>query len=245
VPVPRAQAELDEPLLLERGWGYDGGQRVPIVRGRPRTLEGYYATRSPEYPSSSLFETGSCRAFETNDAYDYVVGDATKAYHRSQLTRFLRHMVFLKPEVLVVFDVVSTPAQRRPIWLLQTVRRPQIVDGTLVVENAGGALHIARMSPTAARTRIVKVPGMAIYGKNGTGVHRYRTEVQAPPGEEHRFLHVLHMTDAGIGLNLYATACERDGELIVDVRLPHRGWRIGLHSDGEPHVEIGQVSPEE
>jgi hypothetical protein len=67
VHVPQQQAEQDEPLLRERGWGYDGGQRVPIVRGRPRTLDGYFAQHNPEYPQSSLFEAGSCLAFETRE----------------------------------------------------------------------------------------------------------------------------------------------------------------------------------
>lgn len=45
---------------------------------------------------------------ETNDRYDYVVGDVTRAYHPALgLRRFVRHLLFVKPDVLVVADEVA------------------------------------------------------------------------------------------------------------------------------------------
>ena len=45
---------------------------------------------------------------ETTDGYDYVVGDVTRAYHPALgLTRFVRHLLFLKPDVLLVADEVA------------------------------------------------------------------------------------------------------------------------------------------
>jgi hypothetical protein len=45
---------------------------------------------------------------ETNGAFDYVVGDVTRAYHPALgLRRFVRHLLFLKPDVLVVADEVA------------------------------------------------------------------------------------------------------------------------------------------
>jgi hypothetical protein len=44
---------------------------------------------------------------------DHIVGDAREAYPaRSGLTRYLRHVVFLKPDVLIVADDVATDAPR-------------------------------------------------------------------------------------------------------------------------------------
>jgi Domain of unknown function (DUF4962) len=44
----------------------------------------------------------------TTPDYDYVVGDVTRAYHPALgLRRFLRHLLFLKPDVLLVADQIS------------------------------------------------------------------------------------------------------------------------------------------
>jgi acetyl esterase/lipase len=45
---------------------------------------------------------------ETTGAWDYVVGDVTRAYHPALgLIRFVRHLLFVKPDVLVVADEVA------------------------------------------------------------------------------------------------------------------------------------------
>lgn len=48
-------------------------------------------------------------AAQSNAQFDYMVGDATEAYRaKSGLRRFVRQMVFLKPDVLIVADDVRT-----------------------------------------------------------------------------------------------------------------------------------------
>jgi acetyl esterase/lipase len=45
---------------------------------------------------------------EANPGYDYVVGDVTRAYHPALgLARFVRHLLFVKPDVLLVADEVT------------------------------------------------------------------------------------------------------------------------------------------
>ena len=45
---------------------------------------------------------------ETNPRYDYVVGDITRAYHPALgLARLVRHLLFVKPDVLLVADEVT------------------------------------------------------------------------------------------------------------------------------------------
>jgi hypothetical protein len=45
---------------------------------------------------------------ETTRQYDYVVGDVTRAYHPALgLARFVRHLLLLKPDVLLVADEIS------------------------------------------------------------------------------------------------------------------------------------------
>jgi hypothetical protein len=150
----------------------------------------------------------------------------------------VRHLVFLKPEVLVVFDLVITPADRQPIWLLQTVHPPRVLGATLQAENGDGALHVVRLLPDDAQTRVVEVPGTAVYGQRSHGPPHYRTEVKAHPGHEHRFLHVIHVTEARPDSPLQAVARSDEGELVIDVGMRHLAWHVVLRFDGEPHVKV-------
>jgi hypothetical protein len=194
--VDAPEAEAAEADVVKQGWGFDGGQRMPIMKDRPRNVEQFARVKNPEYPDSSLFETGDCLQFETHDGYDYVVGDATKAYHRAQLTRFVRHLVYLKPDLLIVYDVVETPAGRAPRWTLQCDQPPKIADGRIVVTN-GGQLRAQTLLPDSSFARVQPTPGRVSgresnAGAFGTG---YRVEISSRAGTEHRFLHVLQVTD--------------------------------------------------
>jgi hypothetical protein len=235
VPVPEEQAVKDEPRLRENGWGYDGGQRVPLVRNRPRTIAQFQEMRNPEYPESSLFETGECLAFETRAAYDYVAGDATRAYNRSQLTRFVRHMVFVKPDIVILYDVVETPAGRQPRWLLQTVRRPTEQGGLLVARN-GGELRVRTLLPAGATTMIQQIPGMGRFNGQADDTPFFRTEITAPAGTEHRFLHVMQITDEG-SAQAVTSRWERDGEwLRVELETPAGKRQVSFRWEGKPGV---------
>lgn len=235
VPVPEAQAVKDNPRLKERGWGYDGGQRVPLAQERPRSEAQFFRVRNPEYPDKSLFETGECLHFETRPDLDYVVGDATRAYHRSQLTRWVRHLVFLKPDMLLVYDVAETPAGRQPRWLLQTAHRPETQAGSLVARSGGGELRGLTLLPEKARAVSHPTPATLAFGAGKEGAPLYRTEIISPAGTEHRFLHVFHITDAGAPGRLAARWARQGDWLRVEVEAPRRRT-ISLRWDGQPGV---------
>jgi len=57
--------------------------------------------------------TGKVIVFQPGDSYDYVVGDASTAYGR-EVARYRRHLLFLKPGVLVILDEVRG---REPVSL--------------------------------------------------------------------------------------------------------------------------------
>jgi hypothetical protein len=49
---------------------------------------------------------------ESTPRYDYVVGDVTRAYHPALgLQRFVRHLLFVKPDILLVTDEVALSAR--------------------------------------------------------------------------------------------------------------------------------------
>jgi hypothetical protein len=90
--------------------------------------------------------TGKVIVFKPGDEYDYVVGDATPAYG-AEVERYRRHLLFLKPGVLVMLDEVQG---REPISLKSWLhaRAPFSIDQstgriTLTFERArlAGFLH--------------------------------------------------------------------------------------------------------
>ncbi len=217
--------------LASHGWGFEGGQRVLILRDRPRNVEQFFRQQNPEYPGSSLFETGNFLAWQLSPRYDYVAVDATKAYAKAQLTRFVRHLVYLKPDVVLVYDVIRTPPGRRPRWLLQTVAAPAVAGSTVLVQNDGGELHAQVLLPEFTAIQSVKSPAGS------------RTEVSAGPGEEHRFLVVMHLTDRGASRHP-GVRWQRQGDRLVVTLLGGTSEatptevRVSFPWDGAPGVAV-------
>lgn len=216
-------------ILAGHPWGFEGGQRVPILEDRPRNLEQYSRLRNPEYPEASLFETGGIIAFETSERFDYVAVDATRAYKKAQLSSFVRHLVFLKPDVVLVYDVVRTPDGQSPRWLLQSVQPARLGEREFLVENGDGALSAQVLLPEAPRIQGVPTPAGS------------RTEVAGQPGSEHRFVVVMHVTEKG-GEAHPAARVERAGDALVvtidEGGTAEKSVRVWLRWDGQPGVQI-------
>lgn len=112
---------------------------------------------------------------ETSDRYDYVVGDVTRAYHPALgLQCFVRHLLFVKPDVLVVADEV-------------VLRQEGVVHDfpPEALETAGGLTHARNgyvVGPQGeAFVTFAGEPGTyrvaAVYLDNVPGAGRYSFEV--------------------------------------------------------------------
>jgi len=157
-------------------------------------------------------------AFETNDDYVYVAGDATKCYtHGSETglpekcTLVTRQLVFLLPDHFVIFDRVETtdPAYRKD-WLIHTAHEPVIDDHTLRADHGQGRMYCRTLLPADAALTPVGGPGREFLaaGKNWEIVDdglskealalmgQWRVEVT--PGAARKtdlFLHVIQVGD--------------------------------------------------
>jgi len=60
---------------------------------------------------------GKITDFATSAEIDYVVGDATPAY-MGKLKRFVRRILFIKPEIIIIFDTLKAPKPSSFEWLL-------------------------------------------------------------------------------------------------------------------------------
>ena len=58
---------------------------------------------------------GNIVKFETNENFDYICGDASRAY--SKVDKFLRHILFIKPDILIIYDYIELESIGTVEWL--------------------------------------------------------------------------------------------------------------------------------
>ncbi|MDP6775318.1 MAG: DUF4962 domain-containing protein [Candidatus Latescibacteria bacterium] len=84
--------------------------------------------------------------FHTSSTFDYVAGEAAEAYE-GRLDRFTRRILFVKPEVVVIFDSLAAPEPATYQWFLHAPAEMSI-DGTEVkVANGGAGCLVSFLHP--------------------------------------------------------------------------------------------------
>ena len=95
--------------------------------------------RSPE-------AIGEITEFHTSDEIDFVEGEAGRAYD-GNLARFTRRILFLKPDVIVVYDIVTAAAPSSFEWRLHAPTEMELGDATARVENGKAACDVDFLWP--------------------------------------------------------------------------------------------------
>jgi hypothetical protein len=177
--------------MMRKGWLikgnkntiYIGGQYQRPVLGYPTVAQGAQA-----YSPGSKYDVGpGIRAFESHKAYDYVKGDATNAYDPTRLKKFTRELVYIKPDIFVIFDHVITAKQDvEKKWVVTPAASPTDLGRNVlrITNGHGGALWIKRLLPLSAS---VSLSG---------------SEVAVVPNQkatEAIFLHVMQAVDSDKG----------------------------------------------
>jgi PKD repeat protein len=172
-----------DPSERFRGYSNDGGQRFfliddpalkDVIEGGANHLDGI-------------------QRYEENNIYTYTMGDATKAYRPSKLTKFTRSIVYLRnhsydhPAIIVYDEVIATKPEYKKTYLLHSINEP-VVQGTRVtITNDDGlsSSHKAKLFQETIlpeNARIVKIGGREnnqefFVWDDGKGVpHNYNEE---------------------------------------------------------------------
>lgn len=96
----------------------------------------------------SLRARGRIAAFRHQKALTYVAGDAAEAYG-GRLTRFLRHVLFLRPGLIVMVDDLEAPRPARYQWLLHALEKMEADEtaGVVVSRRGGASLTVRLVAP--------------------------------------------------------------------------------------------------
>lgn len=73
------------------------------------------------------------------ESFDYACGDAAKAYD-GKLSKFLRHVVFLRPDFFVLIDEVSAPKASRFDWLLHSWEKMDLAENQATISKGDARL---------------------------------------------------------------------------------------------------------
>jgi heparin/heparan-sulfate lyase len=233
-----------EDFASKRGYGNDGGQRLPNMRREPRNLEALLDEENG-YRTGAVLAHGFGPA-EDKPLYTVLSSDITAAYS-DKVKSVVRSSVFLNlgdpkaPATLIVYDhvVAADPAFKKS-WLLHTIEKPNVEENRAIVDRTEhgerGRLVLTSLLPAADNRQLETIGGpgkeFLVAGENFPNDQdhdRAQRSSQEPgawrieispkqPAAEDRFLNVMQVTDRIDGRTLPVGRFE-SGSLI--------GCRIG------------------
>lgn len=173
-----------------------------------------YWNRKPEmmYGGQYRFTGSQVLDFYFHNNWAYAAYDLSPVYRKEKAEQVTRQFVFLSPDILVIFDrVTSTDKSYAKRWLLHTANEPRIEGKRFISEQGEGRLIATTLLPEDATLTAIggegkefmvgdknhSVPSKFLpHGKIPELMGRWRVEVM--PGAERTedvFLHVLEVGD--------------------------------------------------
>jgi hypothetical protein len=130
-----------------------------------------------------MVDEGRLVAYETWPEFDYVAGEAAGAWPTAELRSHLRQVLFLKPDVVIIYDrALGGPAVRSTAWLAAT-RTDLSTEGQRFAVTAGSAHLTGRVLwPLDARLDALQPPPGGFQWKLLTPL-RVRPATDSPQGE--------------------------------------------------------------
>ncbi|MDQ3815838.1 MAG: DUF4962 domain-containing protein, partial [Armatimonadota bacterium] len=107
---------------------------------------------------------------------DHITGDATEAYPRdSGLRRYQRHLLFLKPDVLIVLDDIALDAPRALELRFHPENREATKDGAaFVIKGKQAVLRVEPLTLDGATASAEDVTGQGRHGETGFSMFTVR-----------------------------------------------------------------------
>jgi Heparinase II/III-like protein len=134
--------------------------------------------------------TSTLQALQQRDGYLHAAADVTPAYRgNSAVQKVQRELVYIEPNVVVVYDRVQTAGDTTQTWQLAMPVAPSLSGATATVANAGHTLSVTRIGSTGG--------AMSVYDYRADADMKggFRLDERLPGGDQ-RYLHVLSLDGA-------------------------------------------------
>jgi hypothetical protein len=213
-PYTQSHAHQDQGslLLYKGGWlVYDAAVSSRSGIGQATTAHGLVRIDRGGQPIPQRVNTTSrLESLHRGSGWLHVAADVTPAYkEQAGIDRVQRELVYLEPDVVIVYDRVTTGGDTRQVWQLPTPVRPEIAGTRATISNAGHTLTVHRLAPAGATSSVHGYAGSSEY------VGGFRLDA-AVAGGDVRYLHVLSL-DGG------AAQVTASGDSSVTVQLAGGG----------------------
>lgn len=205
-PYTESHAHHDQLSLLinQNGWlAYDanidshsGIEQDEENHNLVRINHGATQRRQREGYSSTV------HALADNETFTYAAADATPVYNPANVSRVQREVVFLKPNVFVVYDRLNAGAGATFTWQLNTPTAPTIIGAASAATYTPSGMSVQTVKPFGSPQSSVDLA--ALPGDDFTGGHRY--EVSQSASGATAFLHVIQMNGAVNSISFADTA---------------------------------------
>ncbi len=239
----------------------DGGQRV-LRRDENGTAypNPTLADYQKHKTSTPFTETGDIATFEHAECHDYVLCAETQAYtspgyetngNAAKVTEVTRQFVFVRPELLVVFDrVEATDASHDKRFLLHAYAPPKVQGQSFTLDNGAGRLYAQTLLPSdaevATRTNF-EVDGAA-HPPSSTNQcdEAGGTRLEISPKQENArdyFLHVLDATSSSDGTAPTSEVSEDESSATVTIDKGGITTTLTFAKTGQPggHIRVAQA----
>lgn len=134
--------------------------------------------------------TSTLVALHRGDDWIHAASDTTAAYGSSgAVSKMQRELVYLKPNVVVVYDRVTTGSGTTQTWQLATSIAPSI-SGLSATISGAHQLEVQRLAPASGSSTVTNMAGQPANGGNYVSGYRLDTPVA---GGDVRYLHVLSL----------------------------------------------------
>jgi hypothetical protein len=166
---------------------------------------------------------GEITHFETSDTLDVVVGEAGGSYDPALLKRWTRRIFFLKPQVIVIHDLLEAPEPSTFQWLLHAPSTFTLEDQAVSWSGDAGQVKVRFLHPA----------GLVLSQTN---------EFDPPPAEWTKWnleeWHLTAATEEKAVRQQFITILELDGvETAPQVAAEEDGYRVVLQAP-----EVGEVT---
>jgi hypothetical protein len=217
-PYTETHAHQDQGSLMiyKDGWlAYDAVVDSHSGLRQETTAHGLVRISSGSAPIAQVLGTESeVVALHEGTGWMHVAADLTPAYDgNAAIAKVQREIVYLQPDVLVVYDRVKSSASTTQTWQLVSPKKPTISGTSAMFTTTTHALHVARFEPTSGVTASAYSMTSDPSGDYASG---YRLD-ETVAGGDRRYLHVLSI-DGAIG-SASAAGPEAVSILLTDGRV--------------------------
>ncbi|HUU92267.1 MAG TPA: DUF4962 domain-containing protein [Phycisphaerae bacterium] len=138
---------------------------------------------------------GEILGFHTSKAFDYVAGEAGSCYGKA-LERFTRHILFVKPGLVVVFDRVKAPKAESLQWHLHAPTEMEVKGpGDIRVTSGKAACRVSLLAPKGLK--VTQTNRFDPPPRPRVKLTEWHLTAETAPLEETAFVTLLHPHRAG------------------------------------------------